>query len=123
MISTPSENWIWEYLHSIGGLKLLKVLKKGLKTLQNKVKAKKEHLQAQLTAQKSISLKDEAWLDQNGNLVDFMRVVDTLETASDYEKGLTKLDEQQQGLVRKLREAAGDLVKVIGKKHKHTACS
>ncbi|KAH0578796.1 hypothetical protein H2248_002993 [Termitomyces sp. 'cryptogamus'] len=105
------------------GLKSLKILKKGLKTLQNEVKAKKEHLQAQLAAQKPISSEVEAWLDQDGNLVDFVAVVDTLETASDYERGLIELDVQQQGLIRKLREAAGDLAKTVEKKQKHTACS
>ncbi|KNZ71532.1 hypothetical protein J132_08774 [Termitomyces sp. J132] len=93
------------------GLKSLEILKKGLKTLQNEVKAKKEQHQAQLAAQKPISSEDEAWLDQDGNLVDFVAVVDTLETASDYERGLIELDVQQQGLIRKLREAAGDLAK------------
>ncbi|KAH0582496.1 hypothetical protein H2248_010439 [Termitomyces sp. 'cryptogamus'] len=104
------------------GLKSLEILKKGLKTLQNEVKAKKEQHQAQLAAQKPISSEDEAWLDQDGNLVDFVAVVDTLETASDYERGLIELDVQQQGLIRKLREAAGDLAKTVGKKQKHMAC-
>jgi hypothetical protein len=81
-------------------LKSLEVLKKGLKVLKNRVKVRKETLQAQLAARKSISSRDESWL----------------EDASDYERGFENLDEAQKGAVRKLREAAGDLGKVVGKK-------
>ncbi|KAG6881883.1 hypothetical protein C0993_012560 [Termitomyces sp. T159_Od127] len=105
------------------GLKPVEALKKGLKILQTEVKAKKEHLQAQLAARKPISPDDETWLDHDGNLVDFVVVVNTLETASDYERELTRLDEQQQSLVKKLREAAGEIAKAVGKKHKRIACS
>ncbi|KAG6892040.1 hypothetical protein C0992_002159, partial [Termitomyces sp. T32_za158] len=69
------------------GLKPLEILKKGLKILKKEVKTKKEHLQAQLAAWKPISVEDEAWFDHEGNLVDFEAVMDSLETASDYERG------------------------------------
>ncbi|KAG6871571.1 hypothetical protein C0995_002971 [Termitomyces sp. Mi166 len=52
------------------GLKPLKALKKGLKTLQNEVKAKEEHLQAQLASWKPISPEDEAWLDHGTSLIE-----------------------------------------------------
>jgi hypothetical protein len=101
-------------------LKALEVLKKELKILQAQVKAKKEKLQAQLHERKSISSHDEKWLDNEGNLVDEQRVLDALENASDYERGLERLDDVQKGAVKRLREVAGDLSKVVGKKRKRT---
>lgn len=80
-------------------LKPLEVLKKGLKILQDQVKAKKEKLQAQLHVKKSISSLDENWLDNEANLVDEQQVLDTLENASDYERGCERLDETQKGVI------------------------
>ena len=102
-------------------VKHLEVLKKGLKILQDQVRAKKEKLQAQLHVKKSISSLDENWLDNEANLVDEQRVLDTLENTSNYERGYERLDETQtqMGIVRRLREVAGDLSKaVVGKKWK-----
>jgi predicted RNase H-like nuclease (RuvC/YqgF family) len=101
-------------------LRPLEVLKKGLKTLQAQVKAKKEKLQAQLHQKRSISSLDEEWLDNEANLVDEEQVLEALEKASDYERGLERLDEAQKGVVRRLWELAGDLSKLIGKKQKST---
>ena len=89
-------------------LKPLEVLKKGLKILQDQVKAKKEKLQAQLHVKKSISSLDEHWLDNKANLVDEQQVLDALENALDYERGCKRLDETQTGIVRRLWEVAGD---------------
>jgi hypothetical protein len=100
--------------------KPLEVLKKGLKILQNRVKDKKEKLQAQLAEKVSISSQDENWLDHEANLVDEQRVLDTLERASNYERGLERLDDAEKGVVRKLREVAGDLSKLVGNKRKRT---
>jgi len=99
-------------------LKPLEVLKKGL---NNYVKAKKEKLRSQLAGKKSISSQEERWLDQEANLVDEQRVLEAEEEASDYERGLGKLDDKQKGVVRKLRELAGDISKVIGNKRKRTS--
>jgi hypothetical protein len=96
--------------------KALEVLKKELKISQAQVKAKKEKLQAQLFERKSISLHDKKWLDNKANLVDEQQVLDALEKASDYERGLERLDDVQKGVVKKLQEVAGDLSKVVGKK-------
>jgi hypothetical protein len=101
-------------------LRPLEVLKKRLKILQDQVKAKKEKLQAQLHAKKSISSLDKNWLDNEANLVDEQWVLDTLENASDYKKGCARLDETQKSIVRRLQEVAGDLSKVVGKKRKST---
>jgi hypothetical protein len=101
----------------------LDILKKGLKVLENRVKAKKETLQAQLAKRKPISQEDEQWLDHNANLVDEQRILEALENASDYERGLERLDEEQKGVVRRLQEAAGNLSTVVGKKRKRTSNS
>lgn len=99
-------------------LKPLEVLRKGLKILKNQVKVKKETLQAQLATNKSISSQDEKWLDHEANLVDEEQVLEVLENASDYERGLERLDDVQKSVVRQLREAAGDLTRVAGQKRK-----
>ena len=95
-------------------LKPLKILKKGLKILQNQVKDKKEKLQAQLAKRVSISSQDEKWLDHEANLVDEQWVLDALEKASNYESAFKRLDGAEKGVVRKLWEVAGDLSKVVG---------
>lgn len=59
---------------------------------------------------------DEQWLDHDANTIDKQRVLEILEAASDYEKGLEQLDKKGKDIVKKLREWAGDLVKVAGKK-------
>jgi len=99
-------------------LKLLQVdvLQKGLEVLTIRTKSRKDALQAQLAEQKSISPEDKQWLDFDANLVDEQRVLETLEDASDYEEGFTRLGDEQKEIVRKLREAAGDLSKAVGKK-------
>ena len=99
----------------------LNVLKKGLKTLRNQVKTKKEQLQTWLAEGKSISSQEEKWLDGEANFIDEDHVLEALELASDYEWGLERLDEEQMGLVTKLRHAAGDIIKVAGSKRKR-AC-
>ena len=99
-------------------VKPLEILKKGLETLQKQVKSKKDQLQACLAEKKLISSQDEDWLDHEANSVDEHRIIDALERASDYEKGLGRLSETDKGVVKKLREVAGDLAKITGKKWK-----
>ena len=101
--------------------KLLEVLHKGLKILENWVSEKKRALQAQLTEKKSISSEDEQWLDHEANLVDEQQILEALEDALDYEQGFARLDGEQKGIVRKLQEAAGDLSKAVGKKWKRAS--
>ena len=100
----------------------LEVLRKGLKVLTDRVKTK-EALEAQLAERKAISSQDdEQRLDHEANLlVDERRVLEALENASDYERDFARLDDEQKGLVKKLREAAGDLnsnAVGVGKKRK-----
>lgn len=96
----------------------LEVLRKGLKVLENRVKPRKEALQAQLAGRKSISSQDEQWLDHDANLVDEQRVLEALENAPDYEGAFVTLNDEQKGIVRKLQEAGGGLRKMVGQKRK-----
>jgi hypothetical protein len=93
--------------------KPLDILRKGLEVLTNRIKLRKDALQAKLAEAKSISSEDEQWLDYDANLVDEQRVLEALEDAPDYEEGIARLDSNQKDVVRRLREAAGDLSKVV----------
>lgn len=98
----------------------LKILKKGLAKFSEKIKARKDRLNSALSRRETISLADEQWLDHEANTIDEQRVIEDLEAASDYERGLGRLDEKGKVIVKKLREWAGDLVKVAGSKRKCT---
>ena len=67
---------------------MVDVHKKGLKFLKKRVASRKEQLEADLKAGKSISAEDEEWLDGAGNLIDEERVVEVLDNVSDYKDGL-----------------------------------
>ncbi|KIL66717.1 hypothetical protein M378DRAFT_160191, partial [Amanita muscaria Koide BX008] len=84
----------------------IEVLKKGLSILQQQVKARKAQLEAKLRRNEKISHADEEWLDGKGNLVDEERVVEVLETASDYEMGLQRLNDAEKDTIQRLRELA-----------------
>jgi hypothetical protein len=99
-------------------LKPLDILRKGLKSLENEVKAKRDHLLARLADQKSITSSEEHWLDNDANLIDEELILDALEKASDYEMGIARLDEKGKGIVTKLRKFAGDLLPEMSKKRK-----
>ena len=96
--------------------KPLDVLKKGLSKITQGFKVRRDELNAKLARKESISSSDEYWLDHEANTVDEQRVIDTLEAASDYERGVKRLDGSGKAIVTKLRELAGDLAKVAGKK-------
>jgi hypothetical protein len=55
--------------------------------------------------------------NHEANTVDEERVLQDLEGASGYERGLGRLDEAGKAIVKKLKEWAGDLVNVTGKRH------
>ena len=100
--------------------KPLDVLKKGLDNFSKKTKTRKEALNLKLSQKESISEADEHWLDYEANTIDEERILHNLETASDYERGFERLDEDGKAIVKKLREWAGDLMKVAGSKRKRT---
>ena len=87
-----------------------------VENLTDCVKTRKEALQCPLAAKESISEQDEHWLDHDANLVDKQQVLEALESASDYEQGLSRLNNKQRGLVKKLYEAAENFSKLAGKK-------
>ena len=101
--------------------KPLEVLKKGFAKFTETIKTRKKELSAKLARAETISSSDEHWLDNEGNTVDEQCVLDTLESASDYERGIERLDENGKTIVKKLREWAGDLAKVTGNKWKRTS--
>ena len=100
--------------------KPLDILKNGLDKFSKKIKTRKEALTLKLSQRESISSADEKWLDQEANTIDAERILHDLEAASDYERGLERLDEGGKAIVKKLREWAGDLMKVAGNKRKCT---
>jgi hypothetical protein len=101
------------------GKNSLQVLKGGLSKLKETVKERKESLLSRLQKQQTISSKDEAWLDQEANLVDEEALVDALEKASDYECALSKLDPKQRPLFERLMELGGGIKDVaMAKKRK-----
>ena len=100
--------------------KALDILKKGLAIFSNKIKDRKNEINAKLSRNESISSTDERWLDHDANTVDEQRVLDDLEAASDFEQGLEKLDDNEKAAVTKLREWAGGVAKAVGNKRKRT---
>jgi hypothetical protein len=98
--------------------KPLQVLKKCLAKFIETVKLHKKELNAGLARVETILSLDEQWLDNEANTVDEQQVLDTLKSASDYEQGLECLDDSGKAIVKKLRQWAGDLVKVAGNKQK-----
>jgi hypothetical protein len=96
----------------------LEVLRKGLAVLENQIKVKHSKLTALVSTGKSISSDDEEWLDNSGNTVDEVYAINTLENASDYERGYNGLEDKYKATVLRLRELAGDLIKVVDKKRK-----
>jgi len=75
-------------------------LKKGFSKLSQRVKKKTDDLYAKLSQQEAISSADEQWLDGEGNTVDEQRILDILESASDYEQGVAQLDDNGQAIVK-----------------------
>jgi hypothetical protein len=74
--------------------KPLKALRKGLKTLTDHLKTKKDAIQCQLVERKPISAEEEHWLDYDANLVDKQQVLEALDSASDYERGFARLNDE-----------------------------
>ena len=102
-------------------LKPLEILKKGLLKLKQTVKKKKDELDAKLTWKEPISASDEEWLDNEGNLIDQQRILDNLEAASDYERGLERLGEEEKRIVWDLIKLGDDLpLNTGGNKRKRT---
>ena len=93
-------------------------LKKGLHTLRIQVQDRKSRIESDLKAGKAISEIDEEWLDGDGNLIGEEQVVRDLEEASDYERGLERLDVESQSIVQRLQVLGGGHRAPTGKKRK-----
>ena len=96
--------------------KPLEILKQGFWNLSQKIKKRKDELDAKLKRSETISSADEQWLDNEANIIDEQCVLEQLESASDYERGVTHLDDKGKAIVKKLKEWAGELPKITGKK-------
>jgi hypothetical protein len=103
--------------------KPLEILKRGLAKFSKRIRDRKDTLDARLAQGETISSADEHWLDHEANIVDEQRVIDDLEAASDYERGLARLDDTGRAIVKKIGEWAGDLVQIAGNKRKRTYTS
>ncbi|KAJ7488311.1 hypothetical protein FB451DRAFT_1553732 [Mycena latifolia] len=90
----------------------LALLKKGLSQLAESVKKRRDAL---LTRAKKDDPADrlmpaeDKWLDNDANHVDEDAVIQKLETASDYDRGLSRLDTKELALVEKLKTLAGEV--------------
>lgn len=93
----------------------LAVLKKGLSILKDTVKKRREGLVARLKKKETISDADTAWLDNDANQVDEDALIDKLDKASDYERGLSRLNSQERGIVAQLTELARETGETVGK--------
>jgi hypothetical protein len=102
-------------------LKLLDILRKGLKSLQNEVKAKRDHLLARLADQKFINLSEEHWLDDDANFVNEEQIPEALEKASEYEMGCCKAGRQGEGHHDEAEEVCRGLQVVTGDEQKTPA--
>ena len=99
-------------------MKPIKTIKKGLNILKEQTHKQRTKLQADLQAKKKLSEQDKQWLDTEGNLVDEECVVDLLERASDYKRGLAQLDSNDKSVIQKLHDLANASSKEPGKKCK-----
>ncbi|KAF9493777.1 hypothetical protein BDN71DRAFT_1508271 [Pleurotus eryngii] len=95
----------------------LPVLKRGLEILQHATRNRKEELQTRIQQKKPITEEEEIWLDGKGNNVDGEALIGLLESARDYATTFTALDESQQAVAQRLRDAG--TVKPPGNKCKH----
>jgi hypothetical protein len=81
----------------------LVILKRGLLALQKQTQVRRLELQKDLREKRKISKVDEGWLDGMGNLVDEEQLIEHLESASDYQKGIESLDVKDREIVEKLQ--------------------
>ena len=76
------------------------ILRKGLNTLKYRVQTCKIDLEAKLRPKEKSMDADEEWLDNDGNVIDEQHILETLETASNYERGVERLNNMGKGIVQ-----------------------
>ncbi|KAJ7794662.1 hypothetical protein B0H14DRAFT_2922691, partial [Mycena olivaceomarginata] len=81
----------------------LDAIKRGLTSFQGTQKSRKDALLARLARKEKISDEEEHWLDNDANNVDECALIQELETASDFERGMARLDSAKQKLLAKLK--------------------
>ncbi|EEB92288.1 hypothetical protein MPER_09228 [Moniliophthora perniciosa FA553] len=100
----------------------IEIAKKGYEKLQKQVEARKKSLQERLAKNEQLSEADSNWLDNEGNTVDEMVLLDKLEKESDYEQAVERLEPQQKCVLDQLIELGGQgkntADKVAGAKRK-----
>lgn len=82
--------------------------------LNRQISSRRASLQAQLSQGETIALADEEWLDNDANLIEESQIINLFKEHPTQQADL--LDQGQQTVIRRLREAAGDLPKTVGKK-------
>ncbi|KAG5646239.1 hypothetical protein DXG03_004066 [Asterophora parasitica] len=76
--------------------KPLDVLKVGLARLKGQIKTRRDDILARLARNECVLDDDEHRLDHDANFVDEDAILELLEKASDYERGLERLNSQLQ---------------------------
>ncbi|KAJ7803292.1 hypothetical protein B0H14DRAFT_3884152 [Mycena olivaceomarginata] len=84
----------------------LEVLKQGFRALKKHISPRKEALEKRLAENESMTSDDERWLDGEGNVCDEEWALKDLETASDYERGWSRLNAAQKKGVKRLKDFA-----------------
>jgi hypothetical protein len=85
----------------------LEALKQGYEKLKKQVGRRKKALEGRLANKERIPDDDGEWLDNEANLVDEQRVLEDLEAASDYERGVSRLDTKRKAAWARMKELAG----------------
>ncbi|KAK0477074.1 hypothetical protein IW261DRAFT_1421279 [Armillaria novae-zelandiae] len=96
--------------------KPLDVLKNGLAKLEEQVKAWKNDILDCLANKQPVCDDDEHWLDNEANLVEEVMILDLLDQASDYERGVKHLNSQQKSLVEKLKGLGSGIKNLVSSK-------
>ncbi|KAK0237328.1 hypothetical protein EDD85DRAFT_790999 [Armillaria nabsnona] len=90
-------------------------LKKALKLLKDETDQRRKDIKTWLAQKKPVSREDEEWLDEAGNLVDEVVLVESLAAAPDLHAALTNLNEHQKDVYALL---IGKIWPSISKKRK-----
>jgi hypothetical protein len=96
--------------------KPLDILKNAFSKLKKSTEKRWKALLDLLSKKEKLSDADENWLDTDGNLVDEQRVIEELDTASDFERGVQQLSDNGRAALGRLRQAAG--LERVSKKRK-----
>jgi hypothetical protein len=96
-------------------------LKKGLTALKKQVNERHNQIVSCISAGKPISAEEEEWLDNGGNLVEEVYVIDTLKKALDYERAYNGLEDRYKAAALQLLKLANGGAQVAGKKRKRSS--